>query len=230
MKKNKIQLQAGMSLSQFIDSYGTEEQCETVLEKSRWPGGYLCPKCNCSHPYIYRKSTLKVFQCSNCRKQVSLTEGTIFHSTKLSLVKWFQAMFFMTQNKNNISALELKRHIGVGYSAAWRVKHKLMQVMYEREITTKLSGRVEVDDAYLGGEFPGGKAGRGSENKIPFIAAIQTNANHNPVYAIFSQVKSFTLAEVSSWAKRSLVPETVVVSDGLSCFTAVVEADCIHQQ
>ena len=230
MKKNDIQLQAGLSLSQFIDNYGTEEQCEAVLEKSRWPNGYRCSKCNCAHPYIYRKKTVKIFQCSNCRKQVSLTEGTIFHSTKLTLVRWFQAMFFMTQNKNNISALELKRHIGVGYSAAWRVKHKLMQVMYERELSTKLSGRVEVDDAYLGGELPGGKAGRGSENKIPFIAAIQTNANHNPVYAIFSQVKSFSLDEVGTWVKRSLVPGTVVVSDGLSCFNAVTEAGCIHQQ
>jgi transposase-like protein len=230
MKKINLQFQPGLSLSEFIVTYGTEELCEDVLEKSRWPEGYRCPKCNCSHPYIYRKNALKLFQCSECRKQVSLTEGTIFHSTKLSLVQWFQAMYFMTQNKNNVSALELKRHIGVGYSTAWRVKHKLMQVMYERELTTKLSGRVEIDDAYLGGEFPGGKVGRGSENKIPFIAAIQTNASHNPIYAIFSQVKSFSLAEVGSWAKRSLVADTVVVSDGLSCFTAVTEAGCIHQQ
>jgi len=111
MKKNNIQLQDGLSLSQFFATYGTDEQCEAVLEKSRWPNGYRCPKCNCAHPYVYMKKTVKVYQCSNCRKQVSLTEGTIFHSTKLSLIKWFQAMFFMTQNKNNISTLELKRHM-----------------------------------------------------------------------------------------------------------------------
>jgi len=230
MGKNSIQLQPGLSLSLFIDTYGTEEQCEAVLIKSRWPDGYRCPKCNCAHPYVYWKNKIKTYQCSDCRKQVSLTEGTIFHSTKLPLIKWFQAMFFMTQNKNNISTLELKRHMGVGYSAAWRVKHKLMQVMYERETTTKLSGRVEVDDAYFGGELPGGKVGRGSENKIPFIAAIQTNASNNPVYAVFQQVKNFSLDEVSSWAKRSLVPDTVVVSDGLKCFAAVAEAGCFHQR
>ena len=230
MKKNNIQLQAGLSLSKFIDTYGTELQCEAVLEKSRWPEGFRCQKCDSEHYCCYRRGGVLIFQCSACRKKVSLTQGTIFHSTKLSLVKWFQAMFFMTQNKNNISILELKRHMGVGYSAAWRVKHKLMQVMYEREETTKLSGRVEVDDAYLGGELPGGKAGRGSENKIPFIAAIQTNASHNPMYAVFHQVKSFSLAEVSSWAKQPLVPDTVVVSDGLYCFSAVAEADCFHQR
>jgi transposase-like protein len=230
MRKNNIQMQPGLSLSQFIDKYGTEQKCEDVLEKSRWPEGFRCSCCDSVHYYRYRRDGLLIFQCISCRKKVSLTQGTIFHSTKLPLVKWFQAMFFMTQNKNNISILELKRHLGVGYSAAWRVKHKFMQVMYEREETTMLHGRVEVDDAYLGGEHPGGKAGRGSENKVPFIAAIQTNASGNPIYAVFQQVKSFSLDEVVSWAKRSLVPDTVVVSDGLSCFTAVEKTGCIHHR
>ena len=230
MGKNSIQMQIGLSLDQFSDTYGTEEQCEAAVEKSRWPKGFRCIKCGCDHPYIYRKKTVKVFQCSACRKQVTLTEDTIFHSTKLSLRQWFQAMFFMTQSKNNISALELRRLLGVSYPAAWRVKHKLMQVMYERESQTKLSGRVEVDDAYFGGELVGGKVGRGSENKIPFIAAVQTNSSGNPMYAVFHQVKSFCLNEVRSWANMSLVPDTVVVSDGLNCFPAVADAGCFHQK
>jgi hypothetical protein len=61
-----------------------------------------------------------------------LIEGTIFHSTKLPLTIWFQAMYFLTQNKNNISTLELRRLLGISYPTAWRMKHKLMQVMYER--------------------------------------------------------------------------------------------------
>ena len=229
MGKNSILMQKVLSLDQFTAYYGTEEQCEATVEKSRWPEGYCCPQCGGDHPYIYRKKTVKVYQCSACRKQVTLTEGTIFHSSKLPLRKWFQAMFLMTQSKNNISALELRRIIGVSYPAAWRLKHKIMQVMYEREKATKLFGRVEVDDACFGGKLPGGKAGRGSENKIPFIAAIQTNASLNPIYAVFHQVKSFSLDEVSYWAKQSLVPDTVVVSDGLNCFSAVAEAGCFHQ-
>lgn len=230
MAKNQIQMQKGLSLDQFTDTYGTEEQCEAAVEKSKWPSGYCCDKCGADNPYTYRKGSVKVFQCRTCRKQVTLTEGTIFHSTKLPLRKWFQAMFFISQSKNNISALELMRHIGVCYRTAWCMKHKLMLVMYEREATTKLSGRVEIDDAYLGGELPGGKSGRGSENKTPFIAAVQTNANGNPIYAVFSQVKSFCLDEVSSWAKTFLAPGTVVVSDGLNCFHGVTDADCIHQR
>ena len=85
-------------------------------------------------------------------------------------------MHLMNQSKNKVSALELKRHLGVRYKAAWLMKHKLLQVMYLREDTRRLNGRVVVDDAYLGGRLPGGKRGRGSENKVSFIAAVQTDS------------------------------------------------------
>lgn len=231
MKMNRIQFQPGLSLNQFLDQYGSQEQCESVLEASRWPDGFTCPKCNGTRHSCYRRGRrVKVFQCCNCRTQTTLTEGTIFHSSKLSLTIWFQAMFFLTQNKNNVAILELRRLIGVSYRAAWRLKHKLMQVMYEREQSTRLSERIEVDDAYLGGELPGGKVGRGSENKVPFIAAVQTNKQGHPLYAVFSTVKSFCREEVELWAKRSLVPSSLVVSDGLWCFQAVEAAGCFHQR
>jgi len=84
-------------------------------------------------------------------------------------------MHLLTQGKHGISALELKRQIGVSFETAWNVKHKLLQVMLERENGRLLSERVEVDDAYMGGERHGGKRGRGAEGKTPFIAAIQTS-------------------------------------------------------
>jgi len=227
---NRIQFQAGLSLNQFLAEYGEERQCEATLEDARWPAGFQCPKCSSKEHYRYCRGSVKIFQCRECRSQTTLTEGTIFHSTKLPLTIWFQAMFFLTQNKNNVSTLELKRLVGVSYHAAWRMKHKLMQVMYERESTTRLSGRVEVDDAYLGGENPGGKSGRGSENKVPFIAAIQTNNQNNPLYAVFSQVKAFTHEEVAAWASRSLVSAATVVSDGLWCFKSVTKVGCSQQR
>jgi hypothetical protein len=108
------------------------------------------------------------------------------------------------------------------------VKHKLTQVMSEREETTILSGRVEVDDAYLGGQYPGGKAGRGSENKVPFVAAVETNAQGHPMRAVFAPVKSFTSIEIAAWACNWLAPSATVVSDGLACFRAVTAAGCAH--
>ncbi len=242
MKMNRIQFQPGLSLNQFFAQYGTDQQCESALESARWPHRFICPRCNSRQHGTYRRGRrgrrVKIFQCKVCRGQTTLTEGTIFHSSKLPLTTWFQAMFFQTQtqtqtqnkNKNNISILELRRHIGVSYRAAWRIKHKLMEVMLEREQTTILCERVEVDDAYLGGELPVGKVGRGSENKVPFIAAMQTNDQGHPRYAVFTTVKSFSKEDVEIWAKRSLMPSSLVVSDGLWCFQAVEAAGCVHHR
>lgn len=129
-----------------------------------------------------------------------------------------------------MSPVKLKRMIGVCYRTAWLVKHKIVEVMYEREKTTKLSGRIEAGDSCLGGEYPDGKAGRGSENKEPFVAAVQTNKKGNPIYAVFSPVKSFNGEEIKEWAKRCLVPLSTVVTDGLACFDAVKEAGGFHQK
>lgn len=231
MKMNRIQFQQGLSLNTFFAQYGTEQQCESVLESSRWPHGFICPRCYSNQHGTYRRGRrVKVFQCKACRGQTTLTEGTIFHSSKLPLTTWFQAIFFQTQNKNNVSILELRRLLGVSYRAAWRIKHKLMNVMFEREQTTILSERIEIDDAYLGGELPGGKVGRGSENKIPLIAAVQTNSQGHPLYAVFSIVKSFCKNDVELWAKRFLRPSSLVVSDGLYCFQSVEAAGCLHQR
>ena len=228
MTPNHLQFQPGLCLTDFLHAYGTQAQCEAALEKSRWPRGYICPACESRSHCIVWHGKVRTFQCNRCHTQVTLTAGTIFHATKLSLVTWFQAMYFMTQTKNNISALELKRLIGVCYRTAWRVKHKLAQVMSEREESTILSGRVEVDDAYLGGEHPGGKAGRGSENKVPFVAAVETNDQGHPMRAVFAPVKSFTRVEIAAWARNWLAPTATVVSDGLACFRAVTAAGCAH--
>jgi transposase-like protein len=228
-KMNRIQFQPGLSLTEFLQNYGTSEQCEAAVEQSRWPKGFVCPDCGAMEHCVVWHDRVKTFQCNACREQTTLTSGTIFHSTKLPLQKWFQAMYFLTQTKNNVSALELKRLLGVCYRTAWRLKHKLLQVMTEREAPRRLVGRVEVDDAYLGGELVGGKAGRGSENKVAFIAAVQTSETNHPLLAVFSRVKSFSLAEIKEWSAKHLATSATVISDGLACFTAVTTAGCVHE-
>lgn len=229
MAMNKIQFQPGMSFSDFACDFGTEEKCAEALEKARWPQGFICPTCQNKEHYVVWHNKVKTFQCVNCHTQTTLTSGTIFHSTKLPLMKWFQAFHILTQTKNNVAALELRRLLGIGYSTASRMKHKILQVMFEREASTILSGRVELDDAYMGGEHPGGKAGRGSENKVPFVAAIQTSMEGHPLYAIFSPVKSFSSEEIAKWACCNLAPSATVVTDGYSCFRAVTKAGCTHE-
>jgi len=229
MAQNPIQFQKGMSLSELFTEYGTEAQCEAALEQSRWPHGFECPQCGEHRHSRFHKGNRTYWQCSGCRKQMSLRSGTIFQGSNLPLTVWFQAMFLISQSKNNISALELMRQIGVSYPSAWRIKHKLMQVMTEREENRQLSGHVVIDDAYLGGELRG-KAGRGSVNKVPFVAAVQLDEEQRPQVVRFDRVDGFRKQEIADWAKRFMETGSHVVSDGLNCFPGVTEHNVTHQR
>jgi len=123
------------------------------------------------------------------------------------------------------------RQLGISYNAAWRMKHKLMQVMVERGGKKRLSGLVQIDDAYLGGEHTGGKRGRGASVKTPFVAAEQTAEDGRPQSIKFSVAKKgFRKSEIASWAGQHLEAGSHAVSDGLYCFEAVTQAGCTHQQ
>ncbi|WP_419626306.1 IS1595 family transposase, partial [Thiolapillus sp.] len=224
MAKNIIQFQKGLSLPKFLEKYSTEEQCYSALFHLRWPDGFVCPECG-NKIYCKIKSR-KVYQCHRCHRQTSLTSGTIFAATKVPLTKWFLAIYLLTQRKTSVSALQLKRDIGVSYNTAWKMKHKLMQVMLEREKGKKLSGRIEIDDAYIGGERPG-KPGRGAAHKAPFIAVVETEGEeHRPQRMQLRTVSGFRSAEIERYAKMSLEVGSIVVSDGLACFKAVEKAGC----
>jgi transposase-like protein len=194
----------------------------------RWPGGFVCPRCQGGWHSEFRRQQRLYFQCSGCRYQCSLVAGTVFESSKVPLTSWFLAMHLMTQAKNNVSALELKRHLDVSYPTAWLLKHKIMEVMTLREADRQLTGRVEIDDSYFGGEVQGGKAGRGSPNKIPFVAAVQTTESGQPVLVCLSR-RPFTKESIQAFAGRSLAAPATLVSDGLGCFTAVRGTGILHE-
>ncbi len=229
MAINKVQFQKGLSMVEFMERYGTQEKCHAAVVASRWPQGFVCPGCAATRHSTFKRKGLQYWQCTACREQTTVTCGTIFQATKLPLTRWFLAMHLLTQAKNNVSALELKRHLGVRYKTAWLMKHKLLQVMYLREDARQLDGRVEIDDAYLGGERPGGKAGRGSQNKVPFIAAVQTTTAGHPLLVCLSQL-AFTKEAIGQWARKSLCASAQVVSDELWCFQAVTASGATHER
>ncbi len=228
MAINKVQFQKGLSLNEFLKQYGTEEQCFNTLYKLRWPEGFQCP--NCGYDKCCQLTTRKLQQCYKCHQQTSVTAGTIFESTKLPLKTWFQGMYLISQDKKGISAIELHRHLGISYQAAWRMKHKLMKVMQEREGTKQLSGFIEIDDAYLGGERTGCKRGRGADGKIPFVAAVETTKQGQPTRIKLSILKGFNKEEITAWSRQNLAKGSTVISDGLACFNGVIEAGCLHDK
>jgi len=213
-----------MSLLKNIEKYGKEELCREAVLKAKWPTGFHCSECGCKkHCQLSRGD----YQCNQCHRQTSLISGTIFQGTKLPLRKWFLAIYLLTQHKKGVSALQLSRDLGVNYKTAWSVKHKLMQTMMERQQEKKLQGRVEMDDAYLGGEHSG-KRGRGSENKFPFIAAVETTDDGKPVQIHLRRVKGFRTKEIIQYAKASLVSGSYIFTDGLACFNGLSETGCEH--
>ena len=159
MARNTVQFQKGLSEPAFEHQYGTEDQCRAAIIQLRRPNGFECPACGGKTHCLVKSRDL--FQCAACRRQTSPITRTIVASTKLPLRTWFRARYHMTQTKQGISSIELGRRPGVTQTTAWKIKHKLQQVMMKRDATKKLSGRVEIDDAYLGGERSGGKRGRG---------------------------------------------------------------------
>lgn len=232
MSMNWIQFQKGLSLREFLQQYGSEEQCEDALVAARWSQGWVCAHCHCSRCFPTRnKAGRQLWECFLCGYQSSSIVGTVCENTKLPLSTWFLAMYLMTQSKNSVSALELKRQLGVTYKTAWLLKHKLLQTMLLREEPRRLQGRVEIDDAYLGGERAGNfNGGFGGYNKSAFVAAVQTSLDGKPQFMRLTPIQAFTNQALVAWAQKSLAPGAHIVSDGLLCFSQVTQLGCGHER
>ncbi len=151
----------------FEHQFRHESDCVEYLQKLKWSDGYKCPKC--AHYEAWQsKNGLAI--CKQCQHQCSLTAGTIFHKTRKPLLFWFRAIWYVTQQKHGVSALGLQRALDLGsYHTAWAWMHKLRCAMV-RPGRDRLSGIVEVDEAYYGG-IKKGKRGRGADGKALVLIA-----------------------------------------------------------
>ena len=210
MAMNRIPFQAGLSLPSFLEQYGTEEQCEAALESVRWHQSFCCPACGEVGHYVLKGKTHKTFQCKGCRLQTSLIAGTLFHSTHLALPRWFLAIYLVRQAKTGLSALALKRQLGVSYPTAGLIQQKLMQAMSERDTLYTLQGKVQVDDAV------NVLARQGAALRTRFL-----------LWRRFRLIPK-GIRCTSKWLPFQVLPAKPL-SNGLSCFTGVLDAGCQHQ-
>ena len=218
----------GLSDVAFREAFGTEEQCRAALVRLRWPDGFVCPCCG--HRGALRAGGSRVsINATGARSRYRPRRARSSHATKLPLTLWFAAIHLIVTAKNGISSVELGRRLGVKQPTAWAVKHKIMAVMARREEETALSGRFEMDDAYLGGVRSGGKRGRGAAGKTPFVAALSTSPEGRPRKLKLVPVKGFRKREIARGAKHWLAPGAAVVTDGLGCWSALDEIACSHQ-
>ena len=135
-------------------------------------------------------------------------------------------MHLITASKNDIAALELARQLDVKWDTAWLIKQKLLEVMLQRNSLYKLTGDIQVDDAYQGGE-KAGKPGRGAANKLPFVIAVATRDGH-PIYTHLRVVPGFTKEAIRDYATGNIKAGARVLTDGLACFNGFDEAGLKH--
>jgi len=161
--------------SEFLDWFASEEACLAYLEKLRWPGGFVCPACGVAQE-PYRSSRLRLM-CRSCAHQGSVTAGTIFDKTRTPLRVWLAAAWYVTNQKLGVSALGLKRVLGLGsYETAWTMLHRLRRAMV-RPDRDLLKGEVEVDETYLAisdrDKPSSSKARKSRTNKILVAIAVE---------------------------------------------------------
>jgi transposase-like protein len=171
VSRSSLSLTAGRDYprtwDQFMDWFPDEGACLRYLERLRWPDGFVCPQCGePGQPYRASRNRLV---CPACRAQCSVTAGTIFEKTRTPLRSWLAAVWYVTNQKHGVSALGLKRVLGLGsYQTAWTMLHRLRRAMVRRE-RERLAGVVEVDETYVGGRPARVRSGRRTKGKRPAI-------------------------------------------------------------
>jgi transposase-like protein len=223
------------NFEKFVDQFQTEKDCIEYISLLRWPDGYKCPHCESSKAWITSRD---LFHCSKCRRDTSITYGTVFENTQKPLRLWFHVMWLMMAQKTGVSAKNLQDSMGFGsYQTIWGWLHKLRSIMVRpgREL---LNGTVEVDETYIGGKTEG-KRGRGSEEKTLVVVAVEgidnivEKENEKGYEKILGRVRFRCIDNASAENLIPFVCDTVkpgsnVVTDGWAGYNDLNSKGFVH--
>lgn len=212
------------NLGEFDRQFSTEQACRDYLFRLRWPEGFRCPRCGGGQYWPVRSVLL---ECGKCGHQTSVTAGTIFQDTRKPLADWFRAMYWVTTQKNGASALGLQRVLGLGsYKTAWTWLHKLRRAMV-RPGRDRLTGRVEVDETYLG-SLEEGVRGRQTERKaLIAIAAEEYGPGIGRIR--MRRISDASAESLVPFVKEAIEPKSTVHTDGWLGYLPVEAAGYIHE-
>jgi transposase-like protein len=216
-----------MTFDEFTTRFATEEQCRDYLYGLRWPEGFVCPKCETAEKAWLIGSEL--FKCTSCRHKTSVIAGTIFQDTRKPLKTWFTAVWWVTTQKNGASAKGLQRVLGLkSYTTAWTWLHKIRTAMVNPN-RTKLSGTIEVDECYIGGEEHDGKRGRGTENKSLVIIAVELLEGKNQLGRVRMEVIPDASGEsLTGFIKKNVYNGSAIITDGWSGYASIAKNGYAH--
>jgi transposase-like protein len=199
-----------MSIIRFQELFKTEENCHDYLFHLKWPNGFTCSKCGNTKYYFVKR--LKLYQCTYCHKQHSVTSETLLHKSHLPLVKWFWAIYLVSRDKRGCSALSLKNMLQISYPSAWLLLQKLRTAMAEKEQDYILAGLVVLDDAFFGGASKEAKRGRGT-NKSKVLVAISLNKDNSPRFAKMEVVNDLKSKTISPIVEEMILKGSLIRSD-----------------
>jgi|SRR5271169_1682205 len=211
------------NLTELEANFSTEENCRAYLARQRWPEGFRCPRCGGAKGWPVRM----LLECAGCGCQTSVTAGTIFQDTRTPLALWFRAMWWVTTQKNGASALGLQRVLGLrSYETAWTWLHKLRRAMVRPE-RDRLTGRVEVDETYLGGREEDLRGRLTLEKALIVLAAQEDGKGIGRIR--MRQIPDASALSLESFVLESVVPGSVVHTDGWSGYDRMSAKGYVHE-
>jgi transposase-like protein len=191
-----------LTLAEFHGRFATEEACEDYLARWRWPKGFVCPKC--AGTQAWRIARRRLYQCSSCRHQASVTAGTALHKSKLPLKTWFWAIFLVGRHKKGISALQLKADLGLGsYESAWLLLHKI-RACFDESADFPLRGVIEADETLVGAKGKGDPPGKDPGQKAIVIGAVEVRRGQGLGALRLKKIPDYTSASIAGFV-RSVV-------------------------
>ena len=200
--------------------FRTDAACRDYVRRLRWPTGFVCAECGAAgEPWTMSRDR---FRCRACEWETTLTAGTVFQDTRKPLRLWFLAMWFITSQKNGVSALGLQRELGLGsYETAWTWLHKLRRAMV-RPGRDNLSGEIEVDETYVGGAEEG-KRGRGAETKA--IIAVAAEKSGRGIGRIrLRRIEDVSADTLITFVRDVVVPGAMIHTDGWRGYNGLAAA------
>ena len=209
---------------EFRDWFRDDGACIEYLGQLRWPDGFVCPVCFGED--AWRTATLS-WMCANCGRKTSVTAGTIFHRSHTPLSTWFAAVWFVTSQKNGVSALGLQRALGFGsYETAWAWMQKLRRAMVrpDREM---LSGVVELDETFVGGRSTGRPGG--SSDKVPVIVAVERRGAHRLGRVRFQVAEQPNTRDQLEFAQAVIEPGSTIRTDGAKILKRLAAMGYTHE-
>ncbi len=212
------------TLAEMEARFATDAACRRYLAQLRWPKGFICPRCAGSGAWATARGLLV---CAACGYHASVTAGTLFQDTHKPLTMWFRMIWLVTSQKTGASALNLQRVLGLGsYRTAWTWLHKLRRAMV-RPGRERLSGRVEVDESYVGGKEEGV---HGRETAKKAIVAIAAEENGDGTGRIrMRRIKSASAKELHAFVKDAVKPGSLVHTDGWEGYSGLGKKGYKHK-